>query len=308
MKLDLLRKSLGVLVALVIFFFLGRKLFLSWHELEAYSWNFHILWLFASFVTLLLYRTLLVNPWIASLRFFDAQLSYRTGYQIFHLSQLGRYLPGKVWLLFGTVYLCKVAGVGQSEALLITLLQLGFLTLSGILISGIVFLFTPTVSLPFTVNIPIGLSAIFIGLCILTICWKKIFRFVSKQIFKDNFGQPFSGFHFLRFVVIYLLLWCCVGFAFFLFVRSLHPCDWSQLPAMTGIYACGWTVGFLSFITPGGLGVREGMLTLALSAILPPPVATLIALLSRIWNIIADLILASIALGMRRHQQHRKDL
>lgn len=54
--------------------------------------------------------------------------------------------------------------------------------------------------------------------------------------------------------------------------------------------------------------VREGVLTLGLSAILPPTVATLVALLSRIWNIVADLILASIALGIRWHEQHRKEL
>jgi uncharacterized membrane protein YbhN (UPF0104 family) len=87
--------------------------------------------------------------------------------------------------------------------------------------------------------------------------------------------------------------------AFFLFVKSLAPVRWGQFPAMMGIYAAAWTVGFLSMLAPGGLGIREGVLSLLLSAYLPPATATLVALLSRIWSLAGDLVLAGGAFCLR---------
>ncbi len=105
----------------------------------------------------------------------------------------------------------------------------------------------------------------------------------------------------------YLLLWGCCGLAFFLFIKSLSPVEWSQLPVIIGIYATAWTIGFLSFITPSGLGVREGMLSLLLTVYLPPATATLVALLSRLWSTLAELVLASAALALHRKNTDRKE-
>ena len=53
----------------------------------------------------------------------------------------------------------------------------------------------------------------------------------------------------------------------------------------------------MTLITPGGLGVREGILSLLLTSCLPPATATLVALLSRLWVICVEIILAGVALG-----------
>lgn len=53
----------------------------------------------------------------------------------------------------------------------------------------------------------------------------------------------------------------------------------------------------MSLVTPGGLGVREGVLSVLLTFCLPPATATLVALLSRVWAICVEIILASVAWG-----------
>ena len=85
---------------------------------------------------------------------------------------------------------------------------------------------------------------------------------------------------------------------FFLFIKSLAPVSASQLLLVTGTYAVAWSIGILSVITPGGLGVREGILSLLLTSVLPPATATLIALLSRLWTITAELAMTGIASGL----------
>jgi hypothetical protein len=44
-------------------------------------------------------------------------LSYRNRYRIFFLSQLGRYIPGKIWSILGLVYLSQKEGVSEVVSL-----------------------------------------------------------------------------------------------------------------------------------------------------------------------------------------------
>ncbi len=103
--------------------------------------------------------------------------------------------------------------------------------------------------------------------------------------------------------MIYLLVWISLGIAFFLFVKSIYPIHITQFPIIMSIFAFAWSIGFMTLITPGGLGVREGILSLLLTSCLPPATATLIALLSRIWVICIEIILAGVAFGCYMRQK-----
>ena len=62
----------------------------------------------------------------------------------------------------------------------------------------------------------------------------------------------------------------------------------------------------MSLITPSGLGVREGVLSMFLTACLPPVTATLVALLSRLWLLNLEVILAGIAWTCYRKRRRKK--
>ncbi|HEV7235544.1 MAG TPA: hypothetical protein VGN15_05135, partial [Ktedonobacteraceae bacterium] len=89
------------------------------------------------------------------------------------------------------------------------------------------------------------------------------------------------------------------GCAFFVLVLALWPqTSLAALPICIGIYAIAWDFGFVTFITPSGLGFRElaiGVLfKLSLPAI-PVSLVAIIALLSRVVSTAAELICVSIA-------------
>lgn len=98
------------------------------------------------------------------------------------------------------------------------------------------------------------------------------------------------------FISCHVLLWGCQGLAFFLFIRSFFPVAWTEAAVLTACYAFAWIVGFLSFLTPGGLGVREGLLSLLLASYMPLSQATLVALFYRVWILSTEIILAGVAL------------
>ena len=63
------------------------------------------------------------------------------------------------------------------------------------------------------------------------------------------------------------------------------------LAALTG-YALSVSLGMLIIILPAGLGAREGLLTLILSAAIPTPAAAAVAILSRFIVTAVDVLAA----------------
>ena len=294
------------LLAFVILFFLSKRLIELLREIQIESISFNPFWLLISCAVLIFYRTLRIFPWLTLYQSTTSEsISFLSSWTLFQLSELGKYLPGKVGQFVGMAALCRSLEISRDEAIASTLLQLMFQCLLGCLI-GVPFIFSPEIRgilinmlanlwhnsfrTPAIILIIIGLGAVIL---ILFRNWQlsKI-RHFQKVIpgifsFKKVFGL----------IVIYLLLWACIGVSFFLFVKSIYPIQIVQLPIISSIYPFAWSIGFMSLITPGGIGVREGVLSIFLTTCLPPVTATLVALLSRLWVIITEIIIAGIAWG-----------
>jgi len=99
----------------------------------------------------------------------------------------------------------------------------------------------------------------------------------------------------LGFVGLYVGLWFLFGLAFFLFARSLTPLGRIRYLPVTGVYALAWVIGMVSVFAPAGIGVREGVLSVLLAQYLPEPTAIVVALLSRLWVTLAELVCALVA-------------
>jgi uncharacterized membrane protein YbhN (UPF0104 family) len=118
----------------------------------------------------------------------------------------------------------------------------------------------------------------------------------------------------LLFVALYGLTWLLYGLGLDLLARAI-VLEGIEMPAapggaprvlfFAGAAAAAWTVGFFSFFTPSGLGVREAALAYTLSFLLPAPYPVLVALLARIWVTVGELgsVAVSRALGRFEHER-----
>ncbi len=301
------------LIALAILLFLFKRLFGLIEELKVESISFSPFFLIISCVILISHRTLRISPWLTIYHKTSLKpVSIFSVWILFQLSELGKYLPGKVGHFVGIVALSRPLGIARTEAIVSTLLQLVFQCMLGVLV-GLPVLFSAITkeyfrsSLEkFQHNIPlyIGILLVIVGLCaFFYILLQKELR-ASMLYIKKGMQSVFSTMGTLRLIVIYLLLWVHLGIAFFLFIKSIYAIRVAQFPIIMGTYAFAWSVGFMTLITPGGLGVREGILSLLLTSCLPPATATLVALLSRLWVICVEIILAGVALGCYFRQKH----
>ena len=100
-----------------------------------------------------------------------------------------------------------------------------------------------------------------------------------------------------------IIAWLLYGAAFQLFVRGvIGPAPGSYADYVTA-YAWPYVLGYLVLVAPGGIGVRDGALALALTAlgITTPPQAALIMVTSRLWLTVLELFpgLAFVVAGAR---------
>ena len=304
------------LLALAILFFLIKQLSDLLTTLDVAAVTLQPLWFIASFLLMILYFGLLGLPWffLYQAGHDTSKLSFLSGWTFFQVSQFGRYLPGKVWQF---VWMLSLAGrfrLAPTGTVFATCLQLAFQCCSGVII-GLAVLQHRKV-LPFSLsrlaNVEMSFKTGMIALSIVALCIGTVLRYrhrlqeTSRTLIKQG-AAMFSITRVLGFLAIYLLLWGVLGIAFFLFIKSLAPVDISQLLVVTGIYAVAWNIGFLSLVTPSGLGVREGVLSLLLTSLLSPVTATFVALLARLWTLGAQLLLGGVAFAFYWQRRKEKD-
>ena len=110
------------ILALAIFFFLLKHLYNSLVRFEIETLSFQPFWLIMSFGILIGYRTLLVYPWRTLYRSAThLPTSFQASWILFQLSQVSKYLPGKVGQFVGIIALCRPLGLSKTAAIVSTL-------------------------------------------------------------------------------------------------------------------------------------------------------------------------------------------
>lgn len=304
-----LRQYLGPLIAVILIFYLIKPFVETRNHLENVTLQIQWPWLIPSFVILLLYRSGYTYPFATLLSgITQNRVSFRDAFTLFHLANVTRYLPGRIWGFVKLLSLSRQFGlsktaVGGSLTLHVGIeTTLGGLAAMSLLFSDEIYHTAMRVGLE---QVPSHSALFVIGgvgviaglLFFIPQIYSRAQQFLSML---RQTGQPLVQKLFLKqwlgIVGAHICLWLCLGSAFFLFVQSFVSVPWRFAGMLLACYAFAWLCGFLSFLTPGGLGVREGLLGLLLSTYMPAPQATLVALLCRVWMLSAELILAGVAL------------
>lgn len=294
-KRTLLWRGLQIAVIGLIFTFLLHNLYSSWNEISRYDWSLNYSAFAIALLLMLLGSSFYAYLWKLILVRLGNPLSYRKSFRIFFLSQLGRYIPGKVWGILGLVYLSEREGIPKSLSAASITLQLILQLLSGTMI----FLFTLPLwqrGIGSTRGLYPFLILLFLGLLLIhpSIVRRGLGLF-SRLTRQEVISIDWNYKEILAQLALWTIFWSLNGLAHLLLINALFPLPLTYLPIVTGIFAAGWVVGFIALFAPAGLGVMEGILTFLLGFYFPAYVAIIIALLTRLAHTSGDLICAAVA-------------
>ncbi len=301
-------RFIGFLIAAGILCFLITP-FIETHT-SLKNVTFQRTWIVLSFGMLLFYRSLYTAPFARLLSGFTGKhVSFRDAFTLFHLANIMRYLPGRIWGIVRLLSLSRRFGLGKTDTASSLTLHVGIETaLGGLIAMTLVFSkqMRQTATDAFETFSGYTLLVVFavMGLLSVLVFFIPKLSHRARAFLKTLTPLLENAGLWVSVLICHGLLWLCQGVAFCLFVRSLTPVQWTDAGVLTAYFAFAWLVGFLSFLTPGGLGIREGLLGVLLVNYMPHSQATLVALLCRLWMLSVEILLAGIAFLLHRKRQH----
>jgi uncharacterized membrane protein YbhN (UPF0104 family) len=264
-------------------------------ELERWPIVFSLLLLFLGFL-------LAVWNWKYLLRLNGYDLSVSQCIYSVGMSVFAKYIPGKIWSSLGRASLVAQFGIPLQHAILISVhLQILFIS-SGLILGFIGLAMSGKYGLA---NLSMYVIMVVI-LSIVVIIPKLrglLYRIIGKLFRKDIEPIGLGICPLLKIMFLFLVQWGFWSLGFYFLSRALVQGD---IPVLSTSFAFPLSVclGILSLISPGGIGVREGVLVGALGIMgLSLSDSTNISLVARIWFLIGEVSIflkAVIVKKMRR--------
>ena len=288
-KLKKIIQSLFLLFVIVFFikFFINNL-----NKIKNFNWEFNVIYFIFAFFLLIIFDLITSGIWSLILNKLGYNIPLIKLMNIWLKSQLGKYIPGKIWMYLSRIHLSKKKKAKKIDVISSSIIELIYVGCTS-LIFGIFILLILDVGVPkiFIILFCILIIAAFVIFLVIPEFVNRIaalFR-VKYRIFPSN--DVFSIKYKMYLFLLSLLSWLVVGVGFFFLVKAFYSgLNYSYMPMLVSAFAISWLIGLVSVIAPAGAGVREGVLSLILSSIMPLEIAVVMAVLSRIWWSIVELI------------------
>lgn len=293
-----LRRGAGALLIVATIWWLGGMIRDNWTELRRFDWDADPLLLGASVVAHVAVLAFGVWVWSRVLGHFDHP-PVRLGplLRIWFVSNLARYVPGKVFQFIAVAQLSRGAGLSGAVLLTSMLVHTGITLVSALVVGawtvpgGIV----PGVHPGLSATIATGVAAATVHPAFLNRVLSIVPRLLKKDVIRWNAGWT-DG---LMLLALSVINWMLYGAAYWLFVASFIDVRGVLVVFMTGVNALSFLLGYVSPL-PGGAGLREVSMTALLRAHFPEGVAAVISIATRLWTVAAELLGGGLALLLVR--------
>ncbi len=293
-----------LIVAAAVIAFIGKTLYRQWADYRAQPLEVHPRWalIALSGVIVLATYALLIETWRALLAGWNARLPYAVASRIWFVSNLGKYVPGKVAQIGTMAVMANQAGVSPIAASASALINALVNVSVGIAVavvtgwSAIGALSRGHASLGIVVVvIVIG------GLLLLPLVTPQLLS-VAARITGRELGVTALPRRAIFVAIIgNVVAWLAYGAAFQLLVAGVighaggNPADY------IAAYASSYVLGYLALFAPGGIGVRDVSIAASLPALglATPPQAAVIMVSSRLWLTVLELVPGFVFLARR---------
>jgi hypothetical protein len=287
----------AIVVALV-----ARRIIAEWGAVELALAEARPNWLAlaASGIVVLATYAVLIETWRVILRGWQHDIPFLDAARIWTISNLGKYLPGKVWSITALAVMSREYGVSAAEGATASVLVTLINTIVGFavaIVAGASLLRLPPVMVVFVALMAVAVLASPSALPRLGLLAGKLFK-------REIVLRPLAHRVLLGAAVLTCVAWLMYGVAFWLFAKGVLGIAPGALWNYVAVFAGSYLIGFLAIFSPAGVGVREGAMGLALQRAgfaLGP--AYLLVVASRLWLTALEVIPPLIFLAFVRRRR-----
>ncbi|MFQ5888713.1 MAG: lysylphosphatidylglycerol synthase domain-containing protein [Gemmatimonadota bacterium] len=296
-----------LLAGLFILLLLGER-WAEFRRLEAeireFHWDVRAGWLAAALLLATANLFWMAKIWVRLFRATGGVIRGGEGVRVWVITNMGRYIPGKLWQLGGLALYMRRTGRSGTAALFSSLafqiLVVGTGIAVGLSVLGLRFELLPAGS---------GAGVAILAAALLALLHPAVLQratgAAARWMREDVAVKRLGGRELAAAGASLLAAWALYGLGLWCLLRGLTGDAQAAPQTLTGIFAAAYVAGYVVLVAPGGLVVREGALAGLLAALTPLSlgVAAAVAVLARIWVVASELLaLALVALPVDRRR------
>lgn len=227
-----------------------------------------------------------------------------TSARIYFVGFLAKFAPGRFWPLLANIRMGSAAGVTGPRMATVYVLSMVISSLVGLTVGLAA---APAVLGAATLALALAALPVAAGLIRPDLVNQaargaaRLFRRPAPQVAASNAGLR-------RSIVAQLFCWLAAGVQLWLLAIAQGASPLPALPIGVGAFALATVAGVAVVLAPDGLGVREGILLVALATVLPLPAAGIVVIASRLVCTLSEIAAAGAALLLaevvKRRQYH----
>lgn len=294
-------RSLQIVLAAAVLWLAGLTVSRQWTGIHDQISHLHVAWLWVALSGAVFLATyaVLVETWRRMLQAWRAALAFWTAARIWSISNLGRYIPGKVWQIGAMGVMAQRAGVSAIAAT-------GSAVLNTVvnLVAGFVIVAALGWQLLGSQSGATRAAAALIAIAIVVLAalpraLPQLLRVLARVTGRNFDLGPLPPTVIIIAAFGNLVAWLLYGVAFAAFARGILGETHGSLGAYVAVYALSYLVGYLVLLTPAGLGVREASMVtlLTIAQLADPGHATVLAVTSRLWLTVLEIVPGALFLG-----------
>jgi hypothetical protein len=285
-------QSLFVVAVLV---YGGRLVAARWSDVRALSATLTPSWgriAWSSCLVAVSYAVLIAT-WRAMVNAWGSSLGAGQAARIWFVSNLGRYVPGKVWQIGAMGVMASEAGVpptaavGSSLVIALVNILVGF----GVAVATGAESFGAIGADPRALWIPLGVLALITASLPWTLT--SLVRFTGLLTRKPVEAPTLPAAAVGMAAAGCTAAWVLYGLAFHqLAIGTLGSAAAGDAGTYVAVFTLSYLIGFLTLVAPGGLGVREVAMGAMLTAagLTSAPGATILVVASRLWLTVLEIV------------------
>ena len=288
--------SLAVIIVVAYFFY--REFKSNWEVLHNYQFSIKLNYIIISFV--LISIAFLIDAFIFQIcinKYVERKkVSFLTSVVILSTSNLFKYIPGLIWGYTAQILWFSKKGIAKYKILYANFIY----SISAIIVA--IFLGI----MPARYYFPImGFKSEVILLILLILdllfifCNSTLTNFLIR-VLNRGFNREIQILHTPKFLligiqIIYLIQWNLVGLGGYFLAQGIGlEISFTNFYALLASMSLSWVVGYLSVITPGGLGVREGIMYVMLNHVTDVQTSLIMPIATRFLYLLVELVLGCI--------------
>lgn len=278
-----LKFIIGWPISIIALIFIARFFLPHLTPLISKVYEIKISLLLYSILSFLVYFFLRAYLWKEILKAKGHNLSLRESSYLWQVSELKRYVPGKVWGFLARTILFSEKQISKTSIFASMIIEAQLVLLGSLIVS--------IFSLPFIIESLLITYVVISGSLFLALVYifgsyfLKKFSFYSKYKVLPEFS-PATNFYHVSFSVVAFVFF---GLGSYLSIASIFVLNPKFFVELISLFVFSLLLGYISLVTPMGLGIREGAITIGLSKVLQVQTASFASIFTRIIFVISEL-------------------